>query len=221
MPRLRAVGALAQADIYPMAFMGNNFVNNIFGFGFEFSYASVFPESEISAADGTVAGKLATVLTDMRIDVIARALYMKNKMSSEIRLLPYLKRDVKQTYKGDSTADAPLANFTATGMGVAITQRFRVSNSFRISGAALLPVNLKGTTVDSAGAGSVPLAQVSGYSLDLGFDYGASAVKIYGNFRMEKFSGSGISIDPQTNAESAYKLAANKYVAMVGMGFAL
>ncbi len=58
MPRLRGVGFLAQANVYPMAFVGNNFINNLFGVGFEFSYASVFPESEITAADGTVAGKL-------------------------------------------------------------------------------------------------------------------------------------------------------------------
>ncbi len=99
----------------------------------------------------------------MRVDIIARALYMKNKMSTELRLLPYLKRDVKQTYKGESTADSPLANFAATGMGVAITQRFRVADNFRISAEALLPVNLKDTTVDSSGGTSVPLAQVSGY----------------------------------------------------------
>ena len=46
-------------------------------------------------------------------------------------------------------------------------------------------------------------------------------MKFYGNFRMEQFSGSGYSLDPQTNAESPYKLAANKYVGPIGVGLAL
>ncbi len=226
--RLRAIGAFGKLDVYPLAFLGTSFIERGIGFGFDFGYSTVFPASEVAGGDDEVVGKLSTTLTDLRADVAFRVLYAKDKFSTELRFAPYLLRDVAQSYKGEASADSPLANLTVKGMGIGFLQRVAFSETlsanvlaiFGLPAYPLVPAMLKGSTVDAAGGSTVPLSKASGFLVDAGVDYLMSNMKLYGLFRYEDFGGTGVSVDPATNAESGYELRANKFLVSGGVGFA-
>jgi hypothetical protein len=219
--RLRAPGFFGKFDIYPLAFFGTSVVERGIGFGFDFAYSSVFPPSEVAGSAGEVVGKLSTTLTDLRADAVFRVLYGKEKMSTELRISPYLSRNVVQSYSGEASADSPLANLSVQGMGVGVLQRLHLSETVSANILAIYGLSMRGTTVDAAGGASVPLSKASGLLVDVGVNYQMSKMKLYGLFRYEDFGGEGTSVDPETNAEAGYELRANKFLLSAGVGFAL
>jgi hypothetical protein len=185
--------------------------------GFDVAYSTVFPASEITGPDGLNAGKLSTTLLDLRVDVILRAVYLKDKASTELRFVPFMSRNVTQSYAGEDTGESPLANFNATGMGIGLAQHMLLGNGMRLNVAGLYGLGLKASTEDAAGGeGTVMLDTASGYSADVGLDYMLSSVKLWGAFRIENFAGNGTD----TNG-GKYTLAADKFWISAGLGFAL
>jgi hypothetical protein len=219
--RLRTASVLGKFDFYPLAFLGSSFVERGIGFGLDFAYSSVFPQSEIAGSAGEVVGKLSTTLTDLRADVTFRVLYGQDKLSTEFRLSPYLSRKVTQTYSGEASADSPLANLTVNGMAFGIAQRVSLNAALSAKFLAMYGLSMKGSTVDAFAGTTVPLSSASGYVVDVGLDYFASKMKIFGLFRYEEFSAEGVSVDDATLAESGYELKANKFLFASGIGFAL
>ncbi len=215
--RLRAVGMTAKGDVFPLAFVGKSFLERMVGLGFDVAYSTVFPASEITGPDGLNAGKLSTTLLDLRVDVILRAVYLKDKASTELRFVPFMSRNVTQSYAGEDTGESPLANFNATGMGIGLAQHMLLGNGMRLNVAGLYGLGLKASTEDAAGGeGTVMLDTASGYSADVGLDYMLSSVKLWGAFRIENFAGNGTD----TNG-GKYTLAADKFWISAGLGFAL
>lgn len=218
--RLQAASVSAKFDVFPLAFSGNRFIERMVGLSCDVGYASLIPARDIPTADGEIAGKLTTTALDVRVDLALRAIYLEDKIISELRFSPYVLRDVKQQFAGDNKSDTPFANINVTGMGIGFVQRFRIGQLLRVNAGGMYGLGLKGSSLDVMGGGTVPTSTASGYSADLSVDYVFSKLKLFGLFRMEEFSGSGIAVDAD-NVETKYKIAANKYSILAGLGLLL
>jgi hypothetical protein len=190
--RLKSYGVRAGVDVYPLTYFKKNLLSDIVGVGFRLGYASVYPDSEVvDAGSGNKAGTLATKLSDIQIDIIARLLWLKESASTELRPTLYLTDSVTHTFTGEkSNAAESLTNVSFSGMGIGVGQKFFLGDALRFNLGLVYGLQLKGEGGSPLDGPTVPITTPSGYIINIGGQIPVKKLLVGGEVLYSTFSGS-------------------------------